>query len=120
MALEAAFAKMNGLGNAIIVADMRGRADRVTPEAALALNADPATRFDQIMAITSGSGSKVRTPDCEVTNTEGVKWGAYQFGYAVLEVDTSMMKLYFKNINGIELYCWEKTKGSDTGSICKE
>jgi diaminopimelate epimerase len=42
---------MNGLGNEIIVADMRGRADRVTPAAAIAINADAATRFDQIMAI---------------------------------------------------------------------
>jgi diaminopimelate epimerase len=42
---------MNGLGNAIIVADMRGRADKVTPAAAIALAADPATHFDQIMAI---------------------------------------------------------------------
>ena len=51
MATAAPFAKMNGLGNEIIVADMRGRADRVTPAAAIALNADPATKFDQIMAI---------------------------------------------------------------------
>ena len=45
------FLKMNGLGNEIIVADMRGRADRVTPAAAVAINADAATKFDQIMAI---------------------------------------------------------------------
>ncbi|MDB5561012.1 MAG: dapF [Hyphomicrobiales bacterium] len=45
------FLKMNGLGNEIIVADMRGRADRVTPAAAVAVNADPDTKFDQIMAI---------------------------------------------------------------------
>lgn len=45
------FARMNGLGNKILVVDMRGRKDRVTPEAAIALNADPATEFDQIMAI---------------------------------------------------------------------
>jgi diaminopimelate epimerase len=51
MSERAPFAKMNGLGNEIIVADMRGRADRVSPAAAIALNADPATRFDQIMAI---------------------------------------------------------------------
>jgi len=48
---HAPFAKMNGLGNEIIVADMRGRAGRVTPAAAIALNADPTTRFDQVMAI---------------------------------------------------------------------
>ncbi len=51
MSDRAPFAKMNGLGNEIIVADMRGRADRVTAAAALVLAADPATRFDQIMAI---------------------------------------------------------------------
>ncbi len=51
MSERAPFAKMNGLGNEIIVADMRGRADRVLPAAAVALNSDPATRFDQIMAI---------------------------------------------------------------------
>ncbi|MGE0501060.1 MAG: diaminopimelate epimerase [Rhizobiaceae bacterium] len=51
MATAAPFAKMNGLGNEIIVADMRGRADRVTPAAAVALNRDSATRFDQVMAI---------------------------------------------------------------------
>ena len=45
------FLKMNGLGNQIIVADMRGRTGRVAPAAAVALNADPLTRFDQIMAI---------------------------------------------------------------------
>ncbi|MEI3852323.1 MULTISPECIES: diaminopimelate epimerase [Ensifer] len=45
------FARMNGLGNKILVVDMRGRKDRVTPAAAIALNADPATAFDQIMAI---------------------------------------------------------------------
>jgi len=60
MAREAPFAKMNGLGNEIIVADMRGRADRVTPAAAMALAADATTRFDQIMAIhdprTPGTG----------------------------------------------------------------
>ncbi|HEV7307713.1 diaminopimelate epimerase [Ensifer sp.] len=45
------FARMNGLGNKILVVDMRGRKDRVTPAAAIALNANPATAFDQIMAI---------------------------------------------------------------------
>jgi len=51
MSALASFAKMNGIGNKIIVADMRGRADRITAEAAIALVADPATHFDQIMAI---------------------------------------------------------------------
>jgi diaminopimelate epimerase len=70
MAGTAPFAKMNGIGNEIVVADMRGRADRVTPAAAIALNADPATRFDQIMAI-----HDARTPGTayfiDIVNSDG-------------------------------------------------
>ena len=66
----APFLKMNGLGNDIIVADMRQRADRVTPKAAIAINADPATKFDQIMAI-----HQPRTPGTfaylEILNSDG-------------------------------------------------
>jgi len=66
----APFAKMNGLGNEIVVADMRGRAGRVTPAAAVRLNADPATRFDQIMAVhdarTPGTANYV-----EIINSDG-------------------------------------------------
>lgn len=65
----ARFAKMNGLGNAIIVADMRGRKDRVTPEAARALAEDPVTRFDQIMAIhdpvTPGTDNYIEILNCD-------------------------------------------------------
>jgi diaminopimelate epimerase len=69
MAELARFAKMNGLGNAIIVADMRGRAERVTPDAARALAADAATRFDQIMAIhdpvTAGTDNYIEILNCD-------------------------------------------------------
>ncbi len=67
---HAPFLKMNGLGNEIIVADMRGRKDRVTPAAAVAINAAPATKFDQIMAI-----HDPRTPGTahyiEIINSDG-------------------------------------------------
>ena len=67
---SAPFLKMNGLGNEIIVADMRGRADRVTPAAAVAINAEPATKFDQIMAIhdprTPGTANYI-----EILNSDG-------------------------------------------------
>ncbi|MEO9336242.1 diaminopimelate epimerase [Mesorhizobium sp. SB112] len=70
MSTTAPFAKMNGLGNDIIVADMRGRAGRVSPQAAIALNADAATHFDQIMAIhdpkTPGTDNYV-----EILNSDG-------------------------------------------------
>lgn len=51
MSTQAPFARMNGLGNEILVVDMRGRGDHVMPEAAIALAGDERTHFDQIMAI---------------------------------------------------------------------
>ena len=67
---SAPFLKMNGLGNEIIVADMRGRKDRIAPAAAVAINGDPATKFDQIMAI-----HEPRTPGTfaylEILNSDG-------------------------------------------------
>src|SRR5690606_27683174 len=70
MSERAPFAKMNGIGNEIIVVDMRGRADRVAAAAAVALNGDPSTRFDQIMAVhdprTPGTDAFV-----EILNSDG-------------------------------------------------
>ena len=70
MASAVQFAKMNGLGNDIIVADMRGRAGSVAPGAAVALAADAATKFDQIMAIhdprTAGTANYI-----EIINSDG-------------------------------------------------
>ena len=64
------FLKMNGLGNQIIVADMRGQAGRVTPAAAVAINATAGTKFDQIMAIhdprTPGTANYI-----EIINSDG-------------------------------------------------
>lgn len=69
MAEMARFAKMNGLGNAIIVADMRGRKERITPDAARVLAADPATSFDQIMAIydpaVAGTDNYIEILNCD-------------------------------------------------------
>ena len=70
MAAEVNFARMNGLGNMILVADMRSRADRILPVAARALAADKETLFDQIMAI-----HKPKTPGTdaylEIVNADG-------------------------------------------------
>lgn len=45
------FEKMNGLGNEIIVADMRETKTDITPKAAIALAKKSDTAFDQIMAV---------------------------------------------------------------------
>ena len=104
MAGTAPFAKMNGIGNEIIVADMRGRADRVTPAAAIALNADPATRFDQIMAI-----HDARTPGTayfiDIVNSDGS--GAQACGNGTrcvvqaLAAETGQKVFTFETVAGI-------------------
>ena len=104
MASTAPFAKMNGIGNEIIVADMRGRADRVTPAAALALNADAATKFDQIMAI-----HDARTPGTaffiDILNSDGT--GAQACGNGMrcvvqaLAAETGQKTFAFETVAGI-------------------
>jgi len=104
MASAAPFAKMNGLGNDIVVADMRGRADRVTPAAARALNADPATKFDQIMAIhdprTPGTANYI-----EIINSDGSMAQACGNGMRcvvqALSAETGQKLFTFETIAGI-------------------
>lgn len=50
-AAGAPYWKMNGIGNEILVVDLRGRPERMTAEAARAIGADPALRFDQMMVL---------------------------------------------------------------------
>ncbi|APF36573.1 diaminopimelate epimerase [Chelatococcus daeguensis] len=45
------FLKMNGLGNEIVVLDLRGQRHVVTPAEARAIAADPASHFDQLMVL---------------------------------------------------------------------
>ncbi|WP_127598223.1 diaminopimelate epimerase [Nitratireductor alexandrii] len=98
------FAKMNGLGNEIIVADMRGRADRVAPAAARALAADPATRFDQIMAVhdakTPGTANFV-----EILNADGSSAQACGNGMRcvvqALAAETGIRRFTFETVAGI-------------------
>jgi len=104
MTRMAQFAKMNGLGNDIIVADMRARADKVTPQAAIRLAADPATRFDQIMAIhtpkTPGTLNYV-----EIINSDGTHAQACGNGMRcvvqALAAETGQKQFTFETIAGI-------------------
>lgn len=70
-----AFAKMNGIGNKIIVADMRARADRIAPQAAIALAADPETHFDQLMAV-HAPGPVGKDAQIDIFNSDGSMSGA--------------------------------------------
>jgi diaminopimelate epimerase len=51
MATPIPFRKMNGLGNEIVVVDLRGRTETLDPAAARALGRRSAPRFDQMMVL---------------------------------------------------------------------
>ena len=101
---NAPFLKMNGLGNEIIVADMRGRADRVTPAAAVAINADPATKFDQIMALhdprTPGTALYVEIISSDGTLAEACGNGSRCVVQA-LAAETGRKAFTFETLGGI-------------------
>ncbi|WP_099866963.1 diaminopimelate epimerase [Pararhizobium haloflavum] len=98
------FAKMNGLGNDILVVDMRGRDDRVTPQAAIALAADPATRFDQIMAIHDPrhelTDAYVRILNCDGTDAQACGNGMRCVVQA-LGAETGKTRFTFQTVAGV-------------------
>ena len=121
MSASIPFARMNGAGNVILVADMRGRADSVRPAAAIALNADPATRFDQMMAV-----HDARTPGTDylvrILNSDGSPAGACGNGMrcvvAALAADTGSSRFSFETVSGF-LFAAELDDGTiavDMGS----
>lgn len=61
---DLSFVKMNGIGNEIVVLDLRGRPERVDAAAARAIAALPGGRFDQMMVlydpVTPGTAAAMR------------------------------------------------------------
>ncbi|MBP1873310.1 diaminopimelate epimerase [Ensifer adhaerens] len=104
MADNVQFARMNGLGNKILVVDMRGRRDRVTPHAAIALNADPATAFDQIMAIhdpkAAGTDAWIDIVNCDGSMAQACGNGTRCVVQA-LAAETGKKAFTFQTIAGI-------------------
>ncbi|MGO7200667.1 diaminopimelate epimerase, partial [Rhizobium ruizarguesonis] len=104
MSATVEFARMNGLGNKILVVDMRGRPDKVTPAAAVALNADPQTEFDQIMAI---HDPKAEGTDAfiDILNSDGSKAQACGNGtrcvVQALAAETGRKVFTFQTVAGI-------------------
>ena len=98
------FAKMNGLGNEILVVDMRGRPDSVAPQAAIALAQDDKTAFDQIMAI---HDSRLHGTDAyiQILNSDGSMAQACGNGtrcvVQALSADTGMQAFTFQTVAGI-------------------
>ena len=104
MADTVEFAKMNGLGNKILVVDMRGRKDMVTPDAAIALNSDPATQFDQIMAIhdprVGGTDAYIDILNCDGTKAQACGNGTRCVVQA-LSSETGRTSFTFQTVAGI-------------------
>ena len=104
MTTNVPFAKMNGLGNKILVVDMRGRKDKVTPEAAIALAADPDTAFDQIMAIydpkAEGTDAWIDILNCDGSFAQACGNGTRCVVQA-LAADTGRKTFTFQTIAGI-------------------
>ncbi len=104
MTLSINFAKMNGLGNKIIVADVRGAAGRVTAAAAIAMNADPLTGFDQLMAIydpkTEGTDAYIEIINCDGTLAQACGNGTRCVVQA-LSSETGRTSFTFETIAGI-------------------
>lgn len=98
------FAKMNGLGNEILVVDMRGRPDSVAPQAAIALAQDDKTAFDQIMAI---HDSRLHGTDAyiQILNSDGSMAQACGNGtrcvVQALCADTGKQAFTFQTVAGI-------------------
>jgi diaminopimelate epimerase len=69
------YSKMNGIGNEIIVLDLRGASTRVSAGEARAIAADPRSGFDQLMVLhdprTSGTDAYL-----SIYNTDGSESGA--------------------------------------------
>ncbi len=104
MSATVEFARMNGLGNKILVVDMRGRTDKVTPQAAIALNADAATQFDQIMAIhdpkAEGTDAWIDILNCDGTKAQACGNGTRCVVQA-LASETGKKVFTFQTVAGI-------------------
>ncbi len=69
MSMDISFSKMNGLGNKILVVDMRARNDDLSQQAIASLAADENTAFDQIMELhdyeNSDVAARIRILNCD-------------------------------------------------------
>jgi diaminopimelate epimerase len=113
MALSIPFARMNGLGNEILVADLRGQPARITPEAARALAARAETHFDQIMAIhdpvSAGTFAYVRILNCDGTEA-GACGNGTRCVVQALSAETGQREFLFETKAGL-LEAFEREDG---------
>jgi len=103
------FVKMNGLGNEIVVVDMRARPAAITPEEARAIAAPSGAPYDQLMALypprTPGTDAFVR-----IFNNDGSESGACGNGTRciadIVFKETAKDALTFETTAGL-VNCWK-------------
>jgi diaminopimelate epimerase len=103
------FVKMNGLGNEIVVVDMRRQPAAITPAEARAIAAPQGTRYDQLMALypprTPGTDAFVR-----IFNNDGSESGACGNGTRciadIVFKETAKDALTFETPAGL-VNCWK-------------
>jgi diaminopimelate epimerase len=98
------FRKMNGLGNEILLIDMRGSTRLFTAAETRAVAARPETRFEQMMVLyaphTAGSQAYVRIYNCDGSEAEACGNGMRCVGWVVAQ-ETGRQKLRFETRAGL-------------------
>ena len=98
------FLKMNGLGNQIIVADVREVVAKITEAAAVALDGDSQTKFDQIMEVHKSDNEQIDA-NIRILNSDGSEAGACGNGtrcvVSWLNKATSKNAFTFKTAGGV-------------------
>ena len=108
-----AFVKMNGIGNEIVVVDMRARGGTIKPEEARAAAAPGGAPYDQLMALypsrTPGTDAFIR-----IYNNDGSEAGACGNGMRcvadLVSKESGRDALTFETKAGI-LNCWKNADG---------
>jgi len=108
-----AFVKMNGIGNEIVVVDMRARGGTIKPEEARAAAAPGGAPYDQLMALypsrTPGTDAFIR-----IYNNDGSEAGACGNGMRcvadLVSKESGKDTLTFETKAGI-LNCWKNADG---------
>lgn len=112
---------MNGVGNEIVVVDLRARAGKITTEEARAAAAPQGAPYDQLMALypprTPGTDAFIR-----IYNNDGSEAGACGNGMrcvaSLVSDETGKDKLTFETSAGI-LNCWKGAEGLFTVDMGK-
>jgi diaminopimelate epimerase len=98
------FHKMNGLGNEIVVVDMRGRHEAFSPDSARAVGLRPSSHFDQMMVLhdprSTGTEAYVRIFNADGSEVEACGNGMRCVGWVMAE-STGRSTLKFETTAGV-------------------